>query len=101
MDVFTNQHSPMLSRIRIPPNLLRDLLPQTAPLSKPLPTHARDRMPADPHRPQLSIDPRLAAGDDIRFMAQAERVLQRELALDEFVFPLGLDFVSGYVKLVS
>lgn len=59
-------------------------------------------MPSYSYSPKITIDAGFAPRDDVRFVAQAERVLERELGFEKRVFgffePFVVLCVSGLYK---
>jgi hypothetical protein len=86
MPIILHQHRPMLRRIGILVNLIGDKLPNHRLFGKPLPRGPGNGMPANVHGAGRVVDARRSRRDHIRLAAEAERVLELELALQEAIF---------------
>lgn len=71
----------MLRRIRVLIDLLRDLLAQPRLLGKPLASEPSNGMPADIDGAQLPVDISLAGRYHVGLVAEAEGLLDHDLAL--------------------
>ena len=90
------QHRPVLRRIRVLIDLLRDLLSQPRLLSKPLPSQAPNGMPADHDGAKFPVDVGLAGRYHIGFVAEAEGLLERGPALQRSLLAFFEALFSGY-----
>jgi hypothetical protein len=88
MSVVTNENSPMLRRIRILVDPLRDHLSQPSLFSKPFSGEAADRVPSNLHRTTWPIDNRLSYRDDIGLTSETHRVLQCYFTFIQVLFPI-------------
>lgn len=90
MRILANQHSPVLRRVGVLVNLVRNELADTRVVGKPLADGAADGVPADVDLAGVGIGGRRKDGDDVGSLADTkERVLDKELALLELVGSLG------------
>jgi len=83
MHVITDQHGPMLRRIRVAVNLLGDHLAEPRPLREPLARQSADRVPADEDLARLVIKFWVALGDDVGRRTEPNRFLQTRFTLRE------------------
>lgn len=79
--VVADQHRPVLRRVRVAVDLVRDHLAQARLLGEPLPGEAADGVPADLDRARGAVAPRLRDGDGVGDVAEAGGALEGELAL--------------------
>jgi hypothetical protein len=97
MSIVTNENSPMLRRIRILVDLLRDHLSQSCLLRKPLSGKSADRVPSNLDRTTWSIDNGLSYRDDIGLTPETHRMLQCYFTFIQVLFPIR-EFVSGRAR---
>jgi hypothetical protein len=83
MNIIPNKNSPMLRRIRILADLLRDHFADAGFLGEPFTAHACNGVPADLDGAELGVDEGLSWGNDVGFGAEAEGVLEGEFAFEE------------------
>lgn len=96
MTESTHQHRPVLRRIRILIDLLRDLLTQPRLLSKPLASQPSNGMPSNLNGPQFPVDISLAGRYHVRLVAEAEGLFEHDLCLQRSLFAFFKTFFSGY-----
>lgn len=96
MTESTHQHRPVLRRIWILIDLLRDLLTQPRLLRKPLASQTPNGMPSNLNGAQLSVDISLAGRYHVRLVAKAEGLLEHDLALQRSLLAFFETFFSGY-----
>ena len=101
MHVIAYKHSPVLRRIRILADFFGDHFAEAGFLGEPFPAHAGDGVPADLHRPEVGVHQGLAWGDLVGFGAEAEGVLEGELAFEETLKTLFFTFVQFFVSVTS
>lgn len=102
MGVIADKNSPVLRRIRILVDLIRDHLAQPRPLGKPFPGQAADRVPSHLNGSRLSVKTGLGYRNGIRLAAQPDCVLQRKFALGQVLLPaVALGSQSGVARLFS
>lgn len=81
--VVADQHGPVLRRVRVRPDLLRDHLAQARLLGEPLAREPSDRVPADLDLAVRAVGYGLLGRHGIWSVAQAQALLQRQFALQE------------------
>lgn len=86
--ILSNEYGPMLRRVRVVPDPLRDHLPQAGVLREPLSGEAADRVPSDLDRPGRAVEDGLRNGNDIWLVAEADGVFESELTLCEILLPV-------------
>lgn len=86
--ILSNKYGPMLRRVRVVPDPLRDHLPQAGVLREPLSGEAADRVPSDLDRPGRAVEDGLRDGNDIWLVAEADGVFESELTLCEILLPI-------------
>ena len=76
MGILANKYFPVLRRIRVFIDSLRDHLSKSSPLGDPLASEAADRMPTNLNWAKWSIDDRLGQRDYIGRLSQTHSVFQ-------------------------
>lgn len=87
--VVAHKNGPMLRRVRVLIDLLRNHLAKSGLLGKPLAGKSRDRVPANLDDPRCSVDIGLGWRYDAGSVAQTERVLELQLLLQKLLLALG------------
>jgi len=82
MHKISDQHGPVLRRVRILADFLGDHFPESRFFGEPFPAHAGDGVPANLHRAERAVDARFARGYYIWFGAEAEGVFEGEFAFE-------------------
>jgi hypothetical protein len=86
MAILPHQHRPMLRWVGAHVRALCDQLSQARLLGEPLSREAGDGVPPELNGAVGPTDVGRAGGDDVRLVAQAQRVLELELAFQELIF---------------
>ena len=96
MTVSAHQHRPVLRRVRILIDLLRDLLAQPRLLSKPLASQPSNGVPTNQDGAQFPVDISLTGRYHVGLVAEAKGLLEHDLALQRFLLALCEAIFSGH-----
>lgn len=87
MRVLANQHSPVLRRVGVLVDLVRDELAETRVVGKPLARRTANGVPADVNRAGVDVGQwARRRGDDVGRLAESGGALERQLAVREVLF---------------
>lgn len=93
MNVVPDEHGPVLGGVGGLVDFLRDHPAQPGLLGEPLPRGPRDGVPAEHDGAGLAVYVDVAGRDHVGLLAEAELLLDLELALQEAVLPVGAGFM--------
>jgi len=96
MRKVAHKHCPMLRRIWVLMDRLRDLLPQPRLLSKPLTPKTSNRVPSNFDNAMVTIHFCDAVRNHIGLLAKAQGMFKHHLALEHAIFGLAETYFAGF-----